>query len=74
MSYRIGERLNSSEALQSIWKERNVGIEEKFGMHNGVGAHLVMLYGCERWLLNAREKQRVYVMKVKFLESICNRR
>ena len=71
LAHRVSEGMKVFGALKSIWKGRNVSIEAKVGMFESIVAPTV-LYGCETWMLNARERQRVNVMEMKCLRSICN--
>ena len=57
-------------ALRSVWKERSVSLQAKIGMFEGIVAPSVM-YGCEAWTLNARERRKIEVMEMRGLRTIC---
>ena len=70
VSHRIGEARKVSGALQKLWKNRNMSMEAKVGMYEGI-VEPTLLYGCEAWTLNVHERRKVEAVEMSCLRSIC---
>merc|ERR1712105_304859 len=70
VSHRIGEARKVSGALQKLWKNRNMSMEAKVGMYEGI-VEPTLLYGCEAWTLNVHERRKVEAVEMNYLRNIC---
>ena len=70
VAHRMEKGMQVFGALGSVWKGKGVSVEAKVGMYESIVVPTV-LYGCETWCLNARERKKVDVMEMKCLRSIC---
>merc|ERR1712090_13213 len=70
VSHRIGEARKVSGVLQKLWKNRNMSMEAKVGMYEGI-VEPTLLYGCEAWTLNVHERRKVEAVEMSCLRSIC---
>lgn len=55
--------------FRGMWKNWAVSGQAKVEMFEGILAPAV-LYGSDSWVLNTRERKRVYVLEVKCLRAI----
>merc|ERR1712237_163966 len=69
VSHRIGEARKVSGAFQKLWKNRNISVEAKVGMYEGI-VEPTLLYGCEAWMLNVHERKKVEAVEMSCLRSI----
>ena len=52
--------------LKSVWKNRNVSMETKRSMHDGIVVPTA-LYGSEAWVLENKVKNRMDVAEMSYL-------
>ena len=70
VSHRIGEARKVSGALQKLWKKRHIAQQAKIGMYEGI-VEPSLMYGCEAWVLNVRERRKVESVESDSLRRIC---
>ena len=70
VGHRIGEARKASGALQKLWKNRRMSREAKVGMYEGI-VEPSLLYGCEAWVMNVRERRKVEAVEMSCLRNIC---
>ena len=59
--------------MKDIWKKRHISREAKVGMHEGI-IEPSLLYGCEVWTLEVRERKRMEAVEMNCLRNICGLR
>ena len=59
----------SADVLKSVWKNRNVSMETKRGMYEGIVVPTA-LYGSEAWVLDNKVKNRMDVAEMSCLRSM----
>ena len=69
VKHRVGEGAKILGALRSVWKETSVSRQAKMGMYESIVVPTVM-YGCEAWALNAKERKKLEVLEMKCLRTI----
>jgi len=67
--HRVGEGAKVLGALRGVWRKRDLPVEAKMGMFEGIVVPSV-LYGCEAWALNAWSRKRIKVLEIKCLRTI----
>jgi len=67
--HRVGEGAKVLGALRGVWRKRDLSVEAKMGMFEGIVVPSV-LYGCEAWALNAWSRKRIEVLEMKCLRTI----
>merc|ERR1712002_1056172 len=60
-------------ALKDVWKKRHISREAKVGMYEGI-IEPSLLYGCETWALNVKDRKRMEAVEMNCLRNICGRR
>ncbi|WP_289480288.1 hypothetical protein, partial [Klebsiella pneumoniae] len=70
VSHRIGVALRNAGALKSLWRRRNVSMEAKVGMIEGI-VEPSLMYGNEVGVLNKSEHKKVEAVEMDCLRSIC---
>ena len=70
LNHRIMEVRKCAGVLKSVWKNRNVSIETKRGMYEGIVVPTA-LYGSEAWAFENKVKNRVDVAEMSCLGSVC---
>ena len=73
VNHRIGEARKAWGALKDVWKKRHIFREAKVGMYKGI-IEPSLLYGCETWVLNVRDKNRMEAVEMNCLRNICGLR
>ena len=73
VNHRIGEARKAWGALKDVWKKRHISREAKVGMYEGI-IELSLLYGCETWVLNVRDRERMEAVEMNCLRNICGLR
>merc|ERR1712002_206763 len=70
LSHRIGEARKASGPMQRLWKNRRMSVQAKVGMYKGI-VEPSLLYACETWVMNVRERKKVEAVEMSCLRSIC---
>ena len=70
VNHRKGEASRAWGALKDVWKKRHISREVKVGMYEGI-IELNQLYGCEKWVLNVRNRRRMEAVEINCLRNIC---
>merc|ERR1711921_35785 len=73
VNHRIGEARRAWGALKDVWKKRHISREAKVGMYEGI-IEPSLLYGCETWALNVKDRKRREAVEMNCLRNICGRR
>merc|ERR1712002_295278 len=73
VNHRIGEARRAWGALKDVWKKRHISREAKVGMYEGI-IEPSLLYGCEIWALNKKDRKRMEAVEMNCLRNICGRR
>merc|ERR1712002_1299798 len=73
VNHRIGEARRAWGALKDVWKKRHISREAKVGMYEGI-IEPNLLYGCETWALNKKDRKRMEAVEMNCLRNICGRR
>ena len=73
VNHRIGEARRAWGALKNVWKKRHISREAKVGMYEGI-VEPSLLYGCETWVLNVRDRRRMEAVEMNCLRNICRLR
>merc|ERR1712002_584138 len=56
-----------------VWRKRHISREAKVGMYEGI-IEPSLLYGCETWALNVKDRKRMEAVEMNYLRNICGRR
>merc|ERR1712002_1337670 len=56
-----------------VWRKRHISREAKVGMYEGI-IEPSLLYGCETWALNKKDRKRMEAVEMNCLRNICGRR
>ena len=70
VNHRIGEARKAWGALKDVWKKRHISREAKVGMYEGI-IEPSLMYGCEAWVLNVRDRKRMEAVEMNCLRNIC---
>ena len=70
LNHRSMEVRKCAGVFKSVWKNRNVSMETKRGMHEGIVVPTA-LYGSEVWVLENKVKNRMDVAEMLFFRSMC---
>ena len=70
---RIVEARKAWGELKDVWKKRHISREAKVGMYEGI-IEPSLLYGCETWVLNVRDRKRMEAVEMNGLRNICGLR
>merc|ERR1712002_1053795 len=73
VNHRIGEARRAWEALKDVWKKGHISREAKVRMYEGI-IEPSLLYGCETWALNVKDRKRMEAVVMNRLRNICGRR
>merc|ERR1712002_1141048 len=73
VNHRIGEARRTWEGLEDVWKKRHISREAKVGMYEGM-IKPSLLYGCETWALNKKDRKRMEAVEMNCVRNICGRR
>ena len=73
VNHRIGEARKAWGALKDVWKKRHISREAKVGMYEGI-IEPSLLYGCEIWVLNVRDRKRMEAVEMNCLRNVCGLR
>merc|ERR1712002_562519 len=73
VNHRIGEARRAWGALKDVWKKRHISREAKVGMYEGI-IKPSLLYSCETWALNVKDRKRREAVEMNCLRNICSRR
>ena len=70
VNHRITEARRAWGAMKDVWKKRHISREAKVGMYEGI-IEPTLLYGCEAWVMKARDRKRVEAVEMNCLRNIC---
>ena len=70
VNHRIAESKKTWGALKVLWSKRHISTEAKVGMYEGI-IEPGLLYGCEVWSLNVRDRKRLEAVEMNCLRNIC---
>ena len=68
--HRMNEGYRAWGALQSVLRNRGLGIKEKKCIYEGIIIVPTALYGAEVWGMRSAERRKVNVVKMKCLRSL----
>ena len=73
MYHRITEARKAWGAMKDVWKKQHISREAKVGMYEGI-IEPSLLYGCEVWVMKARDRKRMEAVEMNCLRNICGLR
>ena len=70
LNHRIVEARKTWGALKDVWKKRNISVDAKVGMYEGI-VEPTLVYGSETWVLNVRDRKRLEAVEMNCLRDVC---
>ena len=70
VKYRVGEAGKVMGGMKKVWKNRDLGMSTKKGLYESVIVPTA-LYAAETWGMKTADKQRLDVLEMRCLRSMC---